>query len=144
MCDLRSLFEIMITEFSNEIPLIFLDKEDNSLYKENNSLDKEDNSSVSVTSQKTSIDANRPLYENLVNKSKQVFTCGICQHVIKPPAILATCCGQIIGCDTCIKEMTANNWNRRCPLCRKASPELRPINGLDEFIDGMNDIPDSD
>lgn len=118
----------MIAEFSFEIPLIFLDKEDNGL--------------ISVTSEEVIIDENRPLYENLIRKSKEAFTCGICQQVIKPPAILASCCGQIIGCDACIKEMKANNWNKRCPLCRKLSPELRPINGLDEFIDGMNDIPD--
>ena len=63
----------------------------------------------------------------------QELECKICKAILISPAFV-TCCSQIIGCHTCIREWLAEDDNDTCPLCREFSPTIHDVKGLDHLL----------
>ena len=66
------------------------------------------------------------------------FKCKICQSVpFKAPIILARCCSNIIGCQTCVDMWFSgpNALNKNCPICQqeRGYAHTSTLHGLDEI-----------
>ena len=67
------------------------------------------------------------------------FKCKICQSVtFKAPIILARCCSNIIGCQTCVDTWFSgpNALNKNCPICQqeRGYAHTSTLHGLDELV----------
>lgn len=68
---------------------------------------------------------------------EHAFKCKTCQSVpFKAPIILATCCSNIIGCQTCVDTWFSgpNALNRNCPICQQECgyAHTSTLHGLDK------------
>ncbi len=75
------------------------------------------------------------------------FKCTICQDVINPPVVYSRCCKSMIGCEGCVDMWYGGEDGRtkHCPLCRddRAATETSRLNGLNDFLNGVQTLLDS-
>ena len=67
-------------------------------------------------------------YTRQTRELTRYFECKICKDIPIQP-VLASCCGQIVGCRPCFERCLHNT--RSCPLCRATDPQIVNVNGYD-------------
>ncbi len=73
------------------------------------------------------------------------FRCKICQNTpFVPPIILARCCTNIIGCQTCVDRWFSgpNALQKNCPICQQERGYAQTVrlHGLDEFTEEVRKL----
>lgn len=70
-----------------------------------------------------------------------VFRCCICRTVpIRPPIVVSSCCGNILGCKGCIDQLMTedDSTELQCPLCRSTEFSASRLNGLDGVMSAFD------
>ena len=87
-------------------------------------------------------DSNIPL--GLKVALKEAFQCKICLRSVSLPAMVATCCGQMIGCQMCTDTWYAGAemLQKTCPACRaeRAVLKLSQLRGMDSLIGQVHSL----
>jgi len=78
---------------------------------------------------------NNSLPSRLQQEILDTFKCCICQAapIVRPPIMVAKCCGSIVGCQDCFNELRRED-SQSCPLCRGNNFDCIRLNGLDGFL----------
>jgi len=69
----------------------------------------------------------------------EAFQCKICLRCVSLPAMIATCCGQLIGCQSCTDTWYTTSpdiMKKTCPACRaeRGAAKLCQLRGMDSLI----------
>ena len=84
----------------------------------------------------------------LKNLVKETFSCKICHKApFAPPIVASTCCGAIIGCQSCIQSWYGTGsdvFDKACPLCRaeRGYSHTFRLCGMDDFLIKLNKMQD--
>ncbi|MDA8003254.1 MAG: hypothetical protein MPL62_18365, partial [Alphaproteobacteria bacterium] len=75
----------------------------------------------------------------------EVFQCKICLRCVSLPVMVATCCGQLIGCQSCTDTWYTTGpdiMKKTCPACRaeRGAARLCQLRGMDSLINNARDI----
>ena len=73
------------------------------------------------------------------------FQCKICVRPVTVPAMVATCCGQLIGCQSCTDTWYttgADIMKKTCPACRaeRGAARLCQLRGMDSLIKTAKEV----
>ena len=77
--------------------------------------------------------------------TEDAFRCRIC-HITPcvPPIILARCCTNLIGCQTCVDKwfMGTDGLSKNCPICQqeRGYGQTARLHGLDDFIEEVRKL----
>ncbi|MDA8002664.1 MAG: RING finger protein [Alphaproteobacteria bacterium] len=77
--------------------------------------------------------------------AEDAFRCKICHTApCIPPVILARCCTNIVGCQTCVDQWFtgADGLSKNCPICQQARgyAQTARLHGLDDFIEEVRKL----
>ena len=82
----------------------------------------------------------------LKNLVKDYFSCKICHKApMDVPILASTCCGSIIGCESCVQlwyGTGSNVFDKCCPNCRadRGYSHTFRLVGIDEFLTSLREL----